>query len=151
MKWIAFFIAALVMSSCVSVPRFTSKDTYPKIPAEEIKHDPGLTRYNDFTAIESVTGIASFYADKFDGRQTANGETYDMYGLTAAHPDYPFDTVIRVTNLSNGKSIVIRINDRMPKRDDRIIDLSYGCASELDMLNSGITEVQLDILKWGDN
>lgn len=100
--------------------------------------------------LEIFEGTASYYADKFHGRTTANGETYDMYGLTAAHNFFPFGTEIRVTNLMNGRSCVIRINDRMPVHPDRIIDLSYGTARELDMIKAGITTVRLEILKWGD-
>lgn len=108
-----------------------------------IYHDTGGT-------LETITGLASFYADDFHGRQTANGEIYDMYGHTAAHPEYPFGTIIIVTNLSNGKKVTIRINDRMPAHPTRIIDLSYGAANEIDMIVDGIVEVKLDIIQWGD-
>ena len=73
-----------------------------------------------------------------------------MYDLTAAHKTYPFNTIVRVTNLSNGKSVKIRVNDRMPDYNPRIIDLSYGAAIKLDMLTSGIAEVKLEVLKWGE-
>lgn len=73
-----------------------------------------------------------------------------MNGLSAAHPTYQMGTVVRVTNLSNEKSVVIKINDRMPFRPDRIIDLSLGCARELDMVNAGITEVKVEVLEWGN-
>ncbi len=99
--------------------------------------------------LETVIGLASFYADKFHGRTTANGETYDMYGFTAAHPDYPFGTIIKVTNLKNGKNTEIRVNDRMPKHPERLIDLSLGTAKSLDMVKDGVVEVKLEILKWG--
>jgi len=72
-----------------------------------------------------------------------------MYGLSAAHPSYRMGTVVRVTNLSNDKNVIIKINDRMPFRPDRIIDLSLGCAMELDMVNVGITEVKVEVLEWG--
>ena len=99
---------------------------------------------------EIVIGLASYYAHKYHGRQTANGEKYDMYGLTAAHNYYPFDTIIEVTNLKNDKKVKIRINDRMPKHPTRIIDLSYGTALELDMIQDGVVKVRLEIIKWGD-
>jgi len=91
-------------------------------------------------------GEASYYAHKFHGRKTANGEVYNMYGFTAAHRTLPFGTVLRVTNLANRKTVVVRINDRGPWVDERIIDLSYGAAKTLDMLNSGITQVRLEKL-----
>jgi len=141
-----FSVALFVLQACTPSPRFTQnryKDAKPSTPVEQV-------RYRNASAIETVTGVASYYADKFHGRLTSNGEIYDMYGLTAAHPTYPHETIIRVTNLSNGRSVVVRLNDRMPYRPDRIIDLSYGTAIELDMVQDGIVEVQLDILEWGE-
>ena len=93
-----------------------------------------------------LEGIASYYADEFDGRPTSNGETYDMHALTAAHRTLPFNTRVRVTNLSNGKSVVVRINDRGPFVSDRIIDLSYGAAEEISMVGPGTARVTLEIL-----
>jgi len=94
-------------------------------------------------------GYASWYGGKFHGRKTANGETYNMFAMTAAHRTLPFDTWVRVTNLENGKSVVVRINDRGPFKDKkrRIIDLSLGAAKELDMLETGVVEVRLEILR----
>ena len=94
-------------------------------------------------------GYASWYGGKFHGRKTANGETYNMFAMTAAHRTLPFDTRVRVTNLENGRSVVVRINDRGPFKDKkkRIIDLSLGAAKELDMLEAGVVEVRLEILK----
>jgi len=91
-------------------------------------------------------GTASWYGWEFHGRRTANGETYNMYEHTAAHRTLPFGTRIRVTNLRNGRQAVVRINDRGPFIKGREIDLSYATARELDMLESGIEEVRLDIL-----
>jgi len=94
-------------------------------------------------------GYASWYGGKFHGRKTANGETYDMFAMTAAHRTLPFETWVRVTNLENGRSVMVRINDRGPFKDKkkRIIDLSLGAAKELDMLEAGVVEVRLEILK----
>ena len=144
-------ITVLIFTACSSVPRFTSsKANRTKQPEEKpIAENNDLNSYNDFTVLETVTGVASYYADQFNGKLTSNGETYDMYGLTAAHPSYPHNTIIRVTNLNNNKSVIIRVNDRMPKRPDRIIDLSYGTAQALEMVESGLTKVKLEILKWG--
>jgi|SRR5690554_1042341 len=101
--------------------------------------------------IEITEGIASYYSDEFHGRKTANGETYNMYALTAAHKTYPFNTKVRVTNLSNGKSVILRINDRMPVYNKRLIDISFQAAKELNMITKGITEVKLEVLEWGDD
>ena len=91
-------------------------------------------------------GNASWYGIPFDGRRASNGEIYDMHKLTAAHRTLPFDTVVRVTNLSNGKSTVVRITDRGPFVDNRIIDLSMAAAREIDSIGPGVVPVRLEIL-----
>ena len=141
-----------MFSACSSSTRFTSNKTKTNKKSEtRLKNNTeNINRYNNYSVLETVTGVASYYADKYHGRTTSNGEIYDMYGLTAAHPSYPPETILRVTNLSNNKSVIIRVNDHMPKHPDRIIDLSYGTAIELDMVTTGITEVKLEILKWGE-
>ena len=93
------------------------------------------------------TGMASYYATKFHGRQTASGETFNMYALTAAHRKLSFGTKVRVTNLSNNKSVTVKINDRGPYAKARIIDLSYAAASKIGMIKSGVAKVRVDILK----
>ncbi len=95
-------------------------------------------------------GIASWYGPGFDGNLTANGEVYDMYGVSAAHKTLPFGTVVEVVELDTGNSVVVRINDRGPFIEGRIIDLSRGAAEELGIINKGITEVGLRILSWPD-
>ncbi len=107
------------------------------------------SRGSDLAALEIETGTASFYADEFDGKRTANGEVYDMNDLTAAHPSYAFNTIVKVTNLSNGKSVEVRINDRMPKFKGRIIDLSIAAAKKIEMVSAGIQEVKLEVINWG--
>ena len=91
-------------------------------------------------------GIASWYGHPFHGRLTANGEIYDMSKLTAAHKELPFNTKVRVINLNNGKSVVVRINDRGPFVEGRIIDLSKEAARMIDMVDVGISMVKLSIL-----
>jgi rare lipoprotein A len=93
-------------------------------------------------------GIASWYGPGFDGNLTANGEVYDMNGISAAHKTLPFGTVVRVVEFSTGKSIIVRINDRGPFIEGRIIDLSKGAAKELGIIDKGITKVGLRILRW---
>lgn len=89
------------------------------------------------------TGYASWYGGKFQGRQTANGETFDTNKLTAAHKTLPFDTIVEVTNLENGKSVQVRVNDRGPFVDGRIIDLSRAAAVEIGMMGAGIAPVKV--------
>ncbi len=92
------------------------------------------------------TGKASYYAHKYNGRQTASGETYDMYAMTAAHRDLPFGTPIRVTNLQNGRSVVVRVNDRGPFKPGRIVDVSLAAAEQLGLILNGTADVQVDVL-----
>ncbi len=94
----------------------------------------------------SQTGDASFYADKFEGRKTANGEIYRHHKMTAAHRTLPFGTQLKVTNLRNGKSIVVTVNDRGPFVKGRIIDLSKGAAGKLDYIRDGVTKVKIESL-----
>lgn len=91
-------------------------------------------------------GIASWYGPRFQGRLTASGETYNMYRHTAAHRTFPFGTMIRVTNLRNGRHTVVRINDRGPYVKGREVDLSYRAAQDLQMVKTGIVPVRLEIL-----
>ena len=91
-------------------------------------------------------GIASYYADKFVGRTTASGEKYKHNKLTAAHKTLPFGTKVKVTNLTNKKSVVVVINDRGPFVKGRIIDLSKSAAKKLDFVNKGITKVKITVL-----
>lgn len=91
-------------------------------------------------------GIASWYGPTFHGKSTANGETYDQNELTAAHKTLPFNTVVKVTNLENGKSVTVRINDRGPYAGNRIIDLSRAAAEQIDMIGPGTAEVRLELV-----
>ena len=89
------------------------------------------------------TGMASFYADKYVGRKTSNGETFKQNKLTAAHKTLPFGTKVKVTNLNNGQSVKVRINDRGPFIQGRIIDLSKKAAKKIDMVNAGVAKVTI--------
>jgi rare lipoprotein A len=91
-------------------------------------------------------GVASWYGKKFHGRLTAMGETYDMFGQTAAHKSLPLPTIVKVTNLDNGQSIVVRVNDRGPFHDDRLIDLSWGAAKALGFENQGTAPVVVEAI-----
>ena len=91
-------------------------------------------------------GKASFYADKFEGRLTANGERFNQAKLTCAHKTLPFNTVLKVTNLSNNKSVIVKVNDRGPFIEARVIDLSKSAAEKIDMINDGVVEVKCEII-----
>jgi len=92
-------------------------------------------------------GVASWYGTKFHGRKTSSGEPYDMYAMTAAHKSLPIPSYVKVSNLDNGKSIVVRVNDRGPFVDNRIIDLSYVAAQKLEMTTKGTANVKVSMVK----
>jgi peptidoglycan lytic transglycosylase len=91
-------------------------------------------------------GVASWYGSFFQGKDTASGEPYNMYDLTAAHPTLPLGTLVKVTNLHNGRAIIVKVNDRGPVVPGRIIDLSYNAARALHFKNKGLQRVRLDVI-----
>ena len=93
-----------------------------------------------------VDGVASYYGREHHGKKTANGEIFNMNKLTAAHRSLPFGSQVKVTNLSNQRSVIVQINDRGPYYQGRIIDLSLAAAERLEMVNSGIAKVKLEVL-----
>ena len=136
-KNINYLIIGIFFSGCAVSTRF-SKDVI------SLDKPGGKT-------LSVVYGKASYYAHDFNNKKTANGEIYDMYGLTAAHRSFPFGTIINVTNVENNKSVRVRITDRGPFKLERIIDLSLGAATQLDMIKKGTASVKLEVLEWGDN
>ena len=105
----------------------------------------GKTYYPE-TTLEpyKATGIASWYGRRYNGQKTSSGEIYDMYAMTAAHPTLPIPSYAKVTNLANGKSVIVRVNDRGPFRSDRLIDLSYTAAYKLGIIRGGSAKVEVD-------
>lgn len=95
---------------------------------------------------EVQIGMASWYGGKFHGRITTNGERYNMHKISAAHRTLPFGTLVRVTNIENNKTVIVRVNDRGPWISERVIDLSYAAAKKIDMVTSGVARVRLDII-----
>ena len=122
-----------------------SADSHSAEKSESREEQPKKSTH----VISSEEGIASFYGkeDGFNGRLTANGETFDKNHLTAAHRVLPFNSKVRVTNLKNKKSITVRINDRGPAIKDRIIDLSYAAAKELGFVQDGLIQVRVEWLE----
>ena len=119
-------------------PSSASTVTGEQATNEEVEKVPRGTKFH---------GVASFYGDEFNGRQTSNGEIFDMYGLTCAHRTLPFNTWLEVKNLANDRTVIVRVNDRGPFKDGRILDLSYGAARELHMLDAGIQEVEITVIR----
>jgi rare lipoprotein A len=99
----------------------------------------------------SLQGTASYYGGKFHGRKTASGERFNQNGLTAAHKTLPLGTKVRVTNIRNGESVDVKINDRGPYHGGRIIDLSKGAARELGMLGAGTAKVKVEVIAKADD
>lgn len=95
-------------------------------------------------------GLASWYGSDFHGKYTSNGERYDMYAMTAAHKTLPLGVFVRVTNKRNDREIVVRVNDRGPFVRDRVIDLSFSAAKQLDIVGSGTAPVRVEVLGYGD-
>jgi rare lipoprotein A len=103
-------------------------------------------KHKDTPRSHYQSGMASYYADKFNGRRTANGERFDNTAMTAAHPSLPFGTLIEVTNMRNGKKVVVRVNDRGPYTHARVLDLSRNAARQLGMHNTGTAKVKVAVL-----
>ncbi len=103
--------------------------------------------YRKMPVVDSAIGNASFYADKFIGKKTANGEIFSQDKLTCAHNTYPFGSKVRVTNLKNGKSVVLRVNDRLHHRNPRLVDLSKAGAAKLGFKKAGIIKVKVELVK----
>ena len=153
---LVFLIIGILFIECTPAPRYKS-GTLPKFASKEKeklksskKNNKG-TKQSTFNKSKTVyKGISSYYGSKFHGKLTANGEIFDMYGVTAAHKEFPFNTVVRVTNEKNGKSLLIRINDRGPYIAGRILDCSFGAAKKLGFVGEGTAKVKIEILEWGD-
>jgi rare lipoprotein A len=118
----------------------------PETPANPTTPKRGKTASIPAPSGYTEEGNASWYGAPFHGRRASNGETYDMYKFTAAHRTLPFETVVRVTNLSNGKSTVVRITDRGPFIENRIIDLSLAAAREIESVGPGVVPVRVEVL-----
>jgi rare lipoprotein A len=151
-------LSGLLLAGCASSPRFATRSTPPAAKSEEAKPDPGSNDPKPAQPVPNTTGkilltlegVASYYADEYHGKQTSNGEVFNMNDLTAAHRTFPFGTRVRVTNLENKKVVVVRVNDRGPFKEGRIIDLSLEAAKELDLIRNGTAKVKLEVLEWGD-
>lgn len=152
MKNILRFVGVLtilaVVASCSSSIRFANNDVNNKggDPTRGRAVEQANTNPLETPAGENFTGYASYYGPKFHGRKTANGEIFDQGKLTAAHRELPFNTKVKVTNLQNNRTVVVRINDRGPFVAGRVIDLSKKAAEYLDMINVGVAPVRVEIL-----
>lgn len=127
------------------IPQYIN-DNHGYTPQADIELAPRYVDYPPVRRPATNVGKASYYSDQYHGRLTASGERYDRYSMTAAHRDLPFGTPIRITNLQNGHSVIVRVNDRGPFKPDRIVDVSMAAAKQLGLLHSGSAEVRVDVL-----
>jgi len=148
MKYI-FLIITLLFIGCsqrdenIYVPSSASKST-PKLKPYKVLGRWYYPRYVNVG--ETFRGISSWYGPNFHGKLTANGEIYDMYALTAANKIMPMNTIIKVTNLDNQKSVIVRVNDRGPFVKDRILDLSYAAGKKIGLNKTGTAPVEIEVL-----
>ncbi len=138
--------------AALTLPRPSGQAAYaPQATGSHSASVPSLAhnRFEDFHEVEPyLNGVASWYGPTFHGKPTANGEIYDQYGLTAAHPVLPMGTRILVENLENDRRVYLRVNDRGPYKKGRILDLSYQAAQQLDVLQRGTAPVRITVLEW---
>ena len=140
------FLVIIVFPFLLSLFNETNINNSDKpVMAEKIISKPAIVIAEEEWTYHS-TGIASWYGPGFQGRKTANGERYNMYDMTAAHKKMKFNTMVKVTNLDNGKFVIVRINDRGPYVKGRIIDLSKTAKQKI-MGNGGLCKVKLEVLK----
>jgi rare lipoprotein A len=137
-RFAALACVALALAACAMHPG-----------AERGGYDRDMGQYPEKTRTReagwSQEGVISYYADKFHGRKTASGQRFDKNALTAAHRSLPFGTKVEVTNLSNGKSVIVEINDRGPYAEDRILDLSPAAARKIGLLGRGTVKARIEV------
>ena len=109
----------------------------------------GKINYRNVPQADSAVGYASFYSNKFIGKKTASGEIFRQDQLTCAHNSLPMGTLLKVTNLKNDKSVTVRVNDRLHRRNSRLVDLSRAAAKTLDFKEGGVIKVRVEVLKRG--
>ncbi|ARJ56316.1 septal ring lytic transglycosylase RlpA family protein [Campylobacter cuniculorum] len=160
---------ALFLSACGVTSFFSddSRNAQVYYPSNDFKSSPsasgtkgtmkpytinGKTYYPTVVSVgETADGIASWYGPGFHGKKTSNGEIYNQNGLSAAHKTLPMNTILKVTNLNNNRQVTVRVNDRGPFVANRIIDLSKGAASQIDMLQTGTAPVRLEVVGFGSS
>jgi rare lipoprotein A len=152
---------ALGVSAVVATAGCAPRTTVPNRPAPRVlpivvshpipvtETPPAVQPERESGVLEVITGVASYYSDVLAGRPTASGEPYDPGSLIAAHRHLPFGTLLRVTNPANGRSVEVRVVDRGPFREDRVLDLSRSAAEALDMISEGVTAVRIEVLSYG--
>jgi rare lipoprotein A len=159
--WLMAGACFVVLAACVVTVSTRTVHADARLPRPAATANPALPAANATPAslapqkpagreaAKMLRGVASWYGGVFNGRNTASGERFDMYAMTACHPTLPFGSVVRVVNLENSRSVVVRITDRGELVEGRIIDLSYGAAQKLLMTRPGLVPVKLEVLSLG--
>src|ERR1700754_1037617 len=146
-------LAGASLAACARTSVVSDRSDWRSAPRQVAHHQPrpvSVVRRHDAPAHTDVAatagggGLASFYTE---GTKTANGETFNTRELTAAHPSLPFGTKLRVTNVTNGQSVTVRVNDRGPYVPGRVVDVSYAAADQLGMVKGGVAKVKLDVVQ----
>lgn len=172
MKILAIVLLCVFINACADKGRYTHRnDSKPDYISADINFkdvEPKFEVYlaatmrpytvlgKHYTPLKTgkgytSTGIASWYGKKFHGHNTANGEIYNMFAMSAAHKTLPLPSIVRVTNLQNGRQAIVRVNDRGPFHQDRVIDLSYAAAMKLGVLDTGTAKVKVDVMHVDQN
>jgi rare lipoprotein A len=144
---VMFFTRTVQADTQVQRPTASVPPSVPAFPNAQPELTPKRTIAAQRAAM--LRGIATWYGTVFNGRKTASGETFDMYAMTACHPTLPFGSLVKVVNLKNKRSVVVRITDRGDLAEGRIIDLSYGAAQQLAMTEAGLAPVVLQVISRG--
>jgi len=142
---------------CTPAPRYHYRDEPEKGSSPKNKAPGSSSSSNNkkeapllsFSTGDSAILTSSYYGNKFHGRRTSNGEIFNMYGYSAAHKKFPFGTVLKVTYLGTGKSVLVTVNDRGPFIEGRDLDLSYMAAKKIGLARDGVGKVKVRIVKWG--
>ncbi len=166
-RCLGLIVVTLFLVSCAPKGRYHQhQDSAPKVVPQKVTSRDAVAKYEPYASANmrpytirgiryqplntgkgfSDEGQASWYGQKFHGHLTANGEIYDMYEMSAAHKTLPLPSFVRVTNLENGKQVVVRVNDRGPFHSGRVIDMSYAAALKLEMLKTGVADVKVDVI-----
>jgi rare lipoprotein A len=151
-QWLSLAVAALLLTACGSTnvgdaPGFRNgKATHPLVKLGNPYEVNGTTYYPEYDPEYSEVGMASWYGPGFHGGQTANGERFNTNEMTAAHRTLPLPSIVKVTNLKNDKSVIVRVNDRGPFAHGRILDVSKTAANKLDMIRSGVAKVRVEYM-----
>ncbi|MBN2460641.1 MAG: septal ring lytic transglycosylase RlpA family protein [Candidatus Cloacimonetes bacterium] len=145
-----YLVSALIISlyliGCSSTNRFETKGVDKRQVHQKYTTKTEVRNSDNYEKGNVYYWVCSYYGSKFHGRQTSNGEIFDMYKLTCAHKNLPFDTILKVTNLDNNRSVIVRVNDRGPFIEGRDLDLSYAAAEQIGLIKDGVKKLRVEIM-----